>query len=107
MKDNDYEAILRQRITDLRIERGVSEHRMSLELGRSGSYIRGITSGKALPSARELFNIIEYLGLTPAEFFAPMTDRTSAYARVCDRLRGMDRTDLKKVEMFIDWIETK
>ncbi len=105
MSDSKYEAALRQRITDLRLKKGVSEHRMSLELGKSGSYIRGITSGLALPSARELFNIIDYLDLTPAEFFAPMAGPDAPYARVCEQLRDMDETDLKKVELFIDWIK--
>lgn len=46
------EAYVRERITELRMRKNVSEHRMSLELGKSGSYIRGITSGTALPSLR-------------------------------------------------------
>ena len=54
----DYEKLLRDRITQLRVKKNVSEHRMSLDLGKSGSYIRGITSGTALPSVKELFNII-------------------------------------------------
>lgn len=41
MDDNRrYEAFVRNRITELREQKGVSEHRMSLELGKSGSYIR-------------------------------------------------------------------
>lgn len=46
MDDNRrYEAFVRNRITELREQKGVSEHRMSLELGKSGSYIRSITNG--------------------------------------------------------------
>ena len=47
-----YITYVRGRITDLRTQKDVSEHRMSLELGKSGTYIRGITSGAALPSLR-------------------------------------------------------
>jgi len=54
--------------------------RMSLELGKSGSYIRGVTSGAALPSLKELFNIIAYFNMTPAEFFAPLEDDDSTLA---------------------------
>ena len=39
-----YITYVRGRITDLRTQKDVSEHRMSLELGKSGSYIRGITN---------------------------------------------------------------
>lgn len=46
-------------------------HRMGLELEKSGSYIRGVTSGAVLPSLKELFNIIAYFNTTPVEFFAP------------------------------------
>lgn len=61
MDDNRrYEAFVRDRITELREQKGVSEHRMSLELGKSGSYIRSITNGISMPSLRELFNIMEY-----------------------------------------------
>lgn len=43
MVDMPYEDFIRSRITELRMARDVSEHRMSLELGKSGSYIRGVT----------------------------------------------------------------
>ena len=33
-----YETFLRSRITELRVRKDVSEHRMSLDLGKSGSY---------------------------------------------------------------------
>lgn len=50
MDDNRrYEAFVRNRITELREQKGVSEHRMSLELGKSGSYIRSITNGISMP----------------------------------------------------------
>ena len=39
MVDMPYEDFIRSRITELRMARDVSEHRMSLELGKSGSYI--------------------------------------------------------------------
>ena len=75
MAITQYDDFIRQRITELRIEKDVSEHRMSLDLDKSGSYIRGITSGAALPSLKELFNIISYFEITPAEFFAPLEDK--------------------------------
>lgn len=78
MDDNRrYEAFVRNRITELREQKGVSEHRMSLELGKSGSYIRSITNGISMPSLRELLNIMEYFDLTPTLFFAPMDDPDS------------------------------
>lgn len=54
MADTKTINFIRTRITELCIQKNVSEHRMSLDLDKSGSYIRGITSGTALPSLKEL-----------------------------------------------------
>lgn len=63
------ERFVRNRITELRIKKGVSEYKMSLDLGHSKSYVQSISSGKALPSFSEFLYICEYLGVTPKEFF--------------------------------------
>ena len=63
------EQFIRDRLSKLREEKQVSERKMSLDLGHSTSYIRGITSGRSLPSMSEFLYICEYLGITPAEFF--------------------------------------
>lgn len=63
------EEFVRNRISELRIKKGVSEYKMSLDLGHSKSYIQSISSGKALPSFSEFLYICEYLGVTPKEFF--------------------------------------
>ena len=41
MAELKYDEFIRSRITELRIEKDVSEHKMSLDLDKSGSYIRG------------------------------------------------------------------
>lgn len=104
MADTRCDEFVRARITELRIEKNVSEHRMSLDLGKSGSYIRGITSGAALPSLKELFHIIAYFEMTPAEFFAPLENKDTLYNRLCERLRKLDAASLEKVDTFVDWI---
>lgn len=63
------EAYIRDRISQLRIKKGVSEYKMSLDLGHSKSYVQSISSGKALPSFSEFLYICEYLGVTPKDFF--------------------------------------
>ena len=105
MDDNRrYEAFVRNRITELREQKGVSEHRMSLELGKSGSYIRSITNGFSMPSLRELFNIMEYFVLTPTLFFAPMDDPDSLCGIIGKKLLALPDEDLEKVAVFLDWI---
>ena len=63
------ESFIRNRITELRMQNGVSEYKISLDMGHSKSYIQSISSGKALPSLSEFLYICEYLHVTPKEFF--------------------------------------
>lgn len=62
------ETFIRERITELRIQKNISEYKMSLDLGHSKSYIQSISSGKALPSMSEFLYICDYLEITPKEF---------------------------------------
>ena len=64
----NYEDFIRQRITELRLRKGVSEYKMSRELGHSRGYIYNISSGKALPPMKEFITICDYFGITPEEF---------------------------------------
>ena len=105
MTDNHYETFIRERITQLRIQKDVSEHKMSLDLDKSGSYIRGITNGSTLPSLKELFRIIAYFDMTPAEFFAPTQDQEKLYQKLCQKLQTMDDEQLNKVSLFLQWIQ--
>ena len=105
MTGNEYIDFVRSRITELRIAKGVSEHRMSLDLDKCGSYIRGITSGRALPSLGELFNICAYCDMTPADFFVPLAKEDTTFAKLSKRLITWDDEDLAKVIAFMDMIE--
>lgn len=105
MADMKYDEFIRARITELRIRKDVSEHRMSLDLDKSGAYIRGITSGANLPSLKELFNIISYFEMTPAEFFAPTENMDTPYRKLCEKLRALSDEEIEKVNTFIDWID--
>lgn len=63
------EDFIRKRITQLRLQKNVSEYKMSFDLGHSKSYIQSISSGRSLPSMPEFLYICDYFGITPAEFF--------------------------------------
>ena len=85
------EEFIRERITQLRLEKDVSEYRMSYDLGHSRGYINNITSGKVLPSMGEFLAICEYFNITPQEFFdqeqtTPFLNRKllQAFQRLCD-----------------------
>lgn len=100
-----YQDFLRSRITQLREQKGISEYRLSLELGKSGSYIRSITCGATLPSLKELFNLIAYFEISPAVFFEGLDDKKTLRAVVKEKLQELDDEDLEKVSLFISWIQ--
>ena len=63
------EDFFRQRLAQLRIQKGISARDMSLSLGQSESYINKIENGKAFPSMQIFFDICEYFNITPKDFF--------------------------------------
>lgn len=102
----EYENFVRKRITQLRYRLHVSEHKMSLDLGKSGSYMRSISIGKAMPSMHEFLRIYEYLGVTPQEFFTGAGDETDRI-NIFNRLQGLDDGDIQKFQTFLGWMEEK
>lgn len=62
------EEYVRNKITQLRLYKGVSEYQMSYDLGHSRGYINNISSGKSLPSLSEFFSICDYFEITPPNF---------------------------------------
>ena len=102
----EYENFVRKRITQLRHRLHVSEHKMSLDLGKSGSYMRSISIGKAMPSMHEFLRICEYLGVTPQEFFTGAGDET-VRINIFNRLQDLDDGDIQKLQTFLDWMEEK
>lgn len=65
----DYIEWFYKRLTELRMQKGVSARDMSLSLGQSESYINKIENRRTLPSFTGFIYICEYFGLTPEEFF--------------------------------------
>ena len=49
-KIKKYKESFRERVTELRLDKGMNEVQMSLELGNSRNYIHNIASGAILPS---------------------------------------------------------
>lgn len=68
------EKFIVDRITQLRIEKNVSEYQLSYDLGFSKSYMGMISRNKNMPSLSAFLSICEYFGITPAQFFVPYLD---------------------------------
>lgn len=88
---------VRDRITQLRIQKGVSEYQMSYDLGHSRSYIYNISSGKSLPPIAEFLQICEYFGITPSQFFDDSSNNPGLLQTAIQELKKLDDDDLMLV----------
>ena len=88
------DKFIRERISLLRTKLGISEYKMSLDLGHSKSYIQSISSGKALPSLSEFLYICEYLGVTPREFFNVDSSEPQLVHQLTEQVQRLSRDDL-------------
>lgn len=90
----DYTTYIRNRITELRMKKDISEYQMSLDLGQSRNYIQGISSGKSLPSMAQFLNICEYFDITPMQFFDSDTLYPQLIRKALDDMRPLPYDDL-------------
>lgn len=97
-----YEDFVRDRITQLRLRKGVSEYQMSYDLGHSRGYIYNISSGKALPPLKEFFAICDYFGLTPQEFFDEEAENPELIKKAVEGMRQLDESDMLMLLGFIN-----
>jgi len=102
-----YEDFVKDRITALRLKKGVSEYQMSFDLGHSRGYIYNISSGKALPPLREFFVICDYFGLTPQQFFDESTQDPVLLQQALDGMKKLNGNDLQLVMQLIERLNTK
>ena len=93
---------VRERITQLRIQKGVSEYKMSYDLGHSRGYINNISSGKTLPSMTEFFAICDYFHISPMEFFNTNTQNPKLSREIITTLEQLSEADLKLTQANIN-----
>ncbi len=89
-----YEDFVKERITQLRLQKGVSEYQMSYDLGHSRGYVYNISSGKALPPLKEFFAICDYFEITPAQFFDTETSHPELIQKAIDGMSKLDERDI-------------
>ena len=97
-----YEDFVRERITQLRLKKGISEYQMSYDLGHSRGYIYNISSGKALPPLKEFFAICDYFCLTPQQFFDESTQYPDLIQKAVEGMKQLDEDDMLMLLGFIN-----
>ncbi len=98
---------IRRRITQLRLEKGVSEYQMSLDMGHSRSYIQSIVSGKSLPSMTEFLYMCDYLNVTPSAFFDEHTENPALLQKAIDEMRSLTDRDILALLGLIERLKDK
>jgi len=101
------ENYVRERITQLRINKGVSEYQMSYDLGHSRGYMNNISSGKSLPSIKEFFAICEYFDISPADFFDDGVKHPAYIQKAIEGLRELDEEDTLLILSHIQRLRKK
>ncbi len=89
-----YEEFVKDRITQLRLKKGVSEYQMSYDLGHSRGYVYNISSGKALPPLKEFFAICEYFDITPHQFFDEGTQNPELIQKAVEGMKQLSESDI-------------
>ena len=88
------EKYIRERITKLRLQKGISEYKMSYDLGHSRGYVNNISSGKTLPSMSEFLAICDYFEITPQEFFNEKSANPKITKQVMELIDQLNEDDL-------------
>lgn len=96
------EQFVRDRITQLRLRKGVSEYKMSYDLGHSRGYVHNISSGKATPPMKEFFAICEYFELTPHQFFDEGTQNPELIQKAINGMKQLSEDDMLMLLGFIN-----
>lgn len=88
------EEFVRERITQLRLKKGISEYQMSYDLGHSRGYVYNISSGKALPPLKEFFAICDYFEITPQQFFDDSMQNPELIQKAVEGMKQLEEADM-------------
>lgn len=89
-----YEEFVKERITQLRLKKGVSEYQMSYDLGHSRGYVYNISSGKALPPLKEFFAICDYFEIAPQQFFDTSSQHPELVQKALEGMEKLNESDM-------------
>lgn len=102
-----YEEQFSRRLSELRMQKGVSARDMSLSIGQNPGYIRAIECGIAFPTMSNFFYICEYLHITPKEFFDFHEEPSNGMNALIDLLKTFDDEQIATLSAFVGTIVKK
>ena len=83
-----------ERLSRLRMQKGVSARDMSLSIGQNPGYINNIETGKALPS-------MSNLDITPMEFFDYNVVRPRDMNQICGELNKLTDSQFNSIKEIV------
>ena len=95
------EEFFRQRLAQLREQKGVSARDMSLTLGQSESYINKIENGKSFPSMQIFFYICDYFKITPKVFFDSGNSNPVAIEALTNDLKTLTDSQIASIANLV------
>lgn len=98
-------VFVQRRITELRMQKGISELKMSRDLGHSDGYIHHIVAGRSMPSLTEFFYICDYLDVSPSAFFTGGGEGNLLAQMITAEIQDMPEDELKLLLQLIHKIK--
>ena len=96
-----FENFLCERLSKLRMKKGVSARDMSLSLGQSAGYINKIENHKSLPSMTVFFYICEYFDISPKDFFDEENSNPKLISDINNELKKLNDEQLHSIFTLI------
>lgn len=96
-----YEQEFFLRLTELRMKKGVSARDMSLSIGQNSGYINHIENRQAYPSLPVFFNICEYLGVSPSQFFSCDTSDPACISELTQYIKKLNPEQLHCLSVLV------
>ena len=90
-----------ERLTQLRLQKGVSARDMSLSLGQNEGYIHSIESGRVMPSLYAFFNICDYFHITPKDFFDLENSSPAVILEIVEDMKKLNNERLLHIHAII------
>lgn len=96
-----------KRISELCINKKVSEREVSLSLGKSPAYINYLTSGKGFPTMENFFEICDYFEITPSEFFDTNINDPIKIKKVYNEIQRICHNDIDSLLKALEKIDSE
>ena len=89
-----------KRITELRLQKKISERKLSIELDKGENYIQGITSGNSSISIEMIYKICDYFEIPVWKFFCE-SEKHELVQTAAELMNDLNEEDIIMIIGFI------